>query len=120
MKRLVFKKDFGMRVFLSDANGFYKSFINVPVKKKDSFLIENDITRLKFQSANGNIIENEFWKLINPINGREYIGVLPDTICYITPIIDKVNNKVQSITAFDGIDLSNTENLDSGFDGFFN
>lgn len=37
MKKIVFKKDFGMRVFLSDANGFYKSFINVPVKKKIHF-----------------------------------------------------------------------------------
>jgi hypothetical protein len=38
----------------------------------------------------------------------------------LKPIKINNKNKVQTITAFDGSDLSNTENLDSGFDGFFN
>lgn len=119
MKRIVLKRDNNIRIFLSDADGFYKSLIHIPMHRKASLPIKNDIIMLKYQLPNGNIKNDDFWELVTPIHGRKYVRVDNNNfdVVSVSDIIEN-KNEVKPV-AFDGIDLSNTENLDSGFDGFF-
>ena len=118
MKKIVVKKDSPLR-FSLELDGFYKNPINVNLNKKDSFLIKNNPVSLNFLNNSGNVIKYSFWELLNPINGRKYISVNDPRIDVVSAT-DIIGNKIEiKSVAFDGIDLSNTENLDSGFDGFF-
>lgn len=111
-------------VFSVDSEGYLDNslpILKTPINIGDSFIIEDDVVPIK-RHTNTNDITNKYWVLLNPLNGnKKYI---PTNLAYdIFPIKNPINNKnkVQYITSFDGdSDLSNLENLDSGFDGFFN
>lgn len=119
MKKIVVKQDTSLRFYL-ESDGFYKNPINVKVNKKDSFLIKNNPVNLNLLNNSGNVFPSSFWELEKPIKGRKYISV-NDTRIDVVSAPDIIGNKIEmQSVAFDGIDLSNTENLDSGFDGFFN
>jgi hypothetical protein len=119
MKKIVVNKDTSLRFFL-ESDGFYKNPINVNFNKKDSFLIKNNPVSLNLLNNSGDIVKYSFWELVKPINGRKYISVNDPRIDVVS-VTDIIGNKIKiQPLAFDGIELSNTENLDSGFDGFFN
>jgi hypothetical protein len=106
--------------YLDELNG-----INVPVNIGNSFIIKDNTSKINVirpdRTGGVQTIEREYWVLVNPLSGdRKYIDAL--SIGFdVLPVREVSNNKnkVQTITAFDGSDLSNMENLDSGFDGFF-